>query len=183
MPYLIDSRSRSGVLIDTINHLIAQDGPCRLSLRRIAKESGVSPGSMMDHFGNKARLLQLSSTVTARARQDDITARMSVEGALAFLPATHEQVPDYRIWLAWQELSRSVAAVRDGLERARTSEREILRHATALEGERLEAAYALVDGLTVALCAPTDPMPVDRARHLLAAHLQQAELRTERLAL
>lgn len=168
MPMLIDTITRTGTLVTAINHLLADGGPRSLSVRAIGRESRVSPSSIIHHYGTVEQLLRVAAHWTGRARREAIAERAR-EGALAFLPLTDDDVVDARVWLAWCELWRSDPAVELVIREARDDERTLLARLTDFvhPADQLDTLGALIEGLTVAVCAPHDPVSPHRARRLL----------------
>ena len=175
MPLLIETETRAGVLVAAVNRVLLTHGPTGLTMRRIAQVSGVSTSSILHHLGSREHLLRVAAAKTAEARVRDIKYRALREGALSFLPATGDQVLNARVWLAWQELWRSEEFLAKWIGQGRGEERALLARILdfQLARDALDAAFAMVDGLTVAVCAPQQPMRLDRARALLTAHLKR----------
>ena len=173
MPSLIRGPSRADALVSAINQILVADGIPGLSMRRIAEVSRVSTGSMVHHFGGKARLITLAATFTARQLHDDIRWRAGSDGVCAFLPRDDDGVLLHRAWLAWVELGRSEPEVEPVVALTRRQEVSLLAdaidHRHARDG--LDLLTAVVTGLRVEICAPTRPMPPARAAALLRAHL------------
>ncbi|MGH3347531.1 MAG: TetR/AcrR family transcriptional regulator [Nocardioides sp.] len=170
MPMLIDTITRTGALVTAINQLMADGGPRALSVRAVGRESRVSPSSIIHHYGSMEQLLRVAAHWTGRARREAISGRAH-EGASAFLPATDDDVVDARVWLAWCELWRSDPAVELVIGEARDDERVLLARLTdfAHPAEELDLLAALIEGLTVAVCAPHDPVSPEDARRLLTS--------------
>ncbi|HEX6149458.1 helix-turn-helix domain-containing protein [Nocardioides sp.] len=158
MPMLIDTVTRTGALVSAVNELLAEGGPRALSVRAIGRVSHVSPSSIIHHFGTVEQLLRVAAHWTGGARREAIAVRAN-EGALAFLPATDDDVVDARVWLAWCELWRSDPAVEVVIREAREDERALLARLTdyAHPADELDVLVALIEGLTVACCAPHNP--------------------------
>jgi AcrR family transcriptional regulator len=170
VPRLIDPEGRTATLVDAINHLLARDGVTGLSLRAIARESRVSTSSMLHHFDSRDRLLRIAARMTGEARLDAIYRRADREGVGAFLPAPgDDDLITARAWLGWCELWRSEDTIGETMSRNRDHERLLL--ASVLEvrprTHDLTPIVALIDGLTVAVCAPTRPLAPQRARDVL----------------
>lgn len=169
MPYLIDVESRTDALVASINHVLCREGPAGLSLRRIARVSGVSTSSMLHHYGSREHLLRVAAGRTARNRVEDVSSRLFLHGVAACLPADERGLPDARAWLAWQELWRSEETLVTFISNARDDERAHLAHTLRLpyDSPDLDAMVALVDGLLVAVCRPALPLALERARSVL----------------
>ena len=173
---MIHGPSRADALVSAINQILVTDGIPGLSMRRIAEVSRVSTGSMVHHFGGRARLIALAAAFTARHLHDDIRWRAGSEGVCAFLPRDDDGVLLHRAWLAWVELGRSEPEVEPVVTLTRRQEvsllAETIDHRHARDG--LDLLTAVVTGLRVEICAPIRPMPPSRAASLLRAHLDES---------
>ena len=169
MPQLIDTESRTGALVAAVNHLLAEGGPRAVSLRAVARTSGVSSSSIIHHLGSVEHLMRVSAHWTGLARRDQLTLRWRGEGLPAHLPDLPDHVVEARVWLAWCELWRSEPALEPTMREARDRERALLAEQLdyALARADLDVLVALLDGLTVAVCRPQAPMPREHARELL----------------
>lgn len=117
-----------------------------------------------------------------RWRLEDIESRRHPEGVAAFVPrddltsygTPHDSMVLARAWLAWRELWRTESSLDKAGHDARAEERWML--GKALDGRasesQLAAAYALLEGLVVAVCAPVDPMPRERAVAIFEEHCE-----------
>ena len=173
MPRLIETDSRADVLTDAVNEALALHGPAGLTMRRIARLSGVSTSSILHHLGSKEHLLRVAAHRTGAARYKELRGRVITEGALAFVPYDDLDVVDARSWLAWQEVARCEETIHRQVTRAREDELGLLARTLEyqLTLDDLHVARAVIDGLTASVCLPTQPMPRRRARELLARHL------------
>jgi AcrR family transcriptional regulator len=176
MPHLIDTESRTEVLVDAINEILALEGSPGLTLRRLARLSGVSTSSMLHHYGSREHLLRVAAHRTARARLQTLRGAIMVEGVQGFLPHADEELPATRAWLAWLELWRHIDFVGRSLADHRANERALLARTLGVgtTSDELDAAIALVDGLLVGLCRPKDPMSPADARRVLAHALRHS---------
>jgi hypothetical protein len=89
------------------------------------------------------------------------------------VPQDRESLLLAQAWLAWRELWRTDASLVRAGHAARGEERWLLGKAIAeccgeavTEGD-LDAGYALLEGLLIAVCAPVAPLPRDDAVALL----------------
>jgi TetR/AcrR family transcriptional repressor of bet genes len=173
MPHLIDTESRVATLVRAINDQLVLHGSGGLTLRRVARTSGVSPSSMLHHLGSRERLVQVALHRTAGARIASIEARLP-EGPAAFLPAYAEDLLDLRAWLAWQELWRSEPSLEPMMARAREAELGLLARLFGYQRplDDLEAVAALLNGLAVDLCHPSRPMSPARATELVMSYVR-----------
>lgn len=182
MPRLIESESRTDVLVGAINHILATDGIAALTLRRIGRISGVSPPSMLQHYGNREHLIRVAAFRTGKARLHDIERRRDLDGVLAFLPGDDDGIVEARAWLAWSELWRADASIERAMSDAHDWERALLastlKYGTGGYGQcdgdgqgdgddQLDHLAALIEGLRVGICLPERPLPLPRAREIL----------------
>jgi AcrR family transcriptional regulator len=161
-------------------------GPGGLTLRAMAAEVGISLGSLTSHYENRMRLLHLLCQVAGREWLRDVEERGGRHGPVGFLPRTPEDVVDTRVWLSWCELARSTPELTGTVRDVRLDERALLddalrRHLAApqLDRDVLDLGLAVVHGLRVAVCAPVEAMPVERASELLTSHLDALVERSE----
>jgi phosphoribosyl-AMP cyclohydrolase len=143
-PFLrLDSPNYSEMLTDAVVHVLQDRGVERLSLGGIARWMGVTPSTVIQRVGPKAVVLERVLGVFARR---------------------------WLAWAGWPELGRVLAW-------ARQEERELLgreldarldRRATEAE---VDTTYALLEGLRCALAVPAPTLTAERARSLLASHV------------
>jgi AcrR family transcriptional regulator len=171
MPLLLDTDSRAGALVTAVNDILIDSGPAGLTMRNIAQTSGVSTSSIYGQMGSREHLLRVAAARTARGRLDPLRAESGFDGVLAFLPRSGEELLDTRAWLAWLELWRSEDFLGRWIAESREEERGLLARLTEYEWRRpeLDELLALIDGLRVAVCAPSRPMRLEVAREILAA--------------
>jgi hypothetical protein len=156
------------MLTDGAIQLIDESGMSGLTLQGLAAWLGVTPAAV----SHRTRKDQLSSVVVDRFRRRWlwwIETRLREHGVLALLPTEEGDVPGLRVWLAIIELSRDNEAVARCVSEVRAVELAHLARLTMSGDDDLTRLMALIDGLRLALCAPLDPMPVERAMHLLAS--------------
>lgn len=179
MPSLLHCPSRAETVVAAIETVIAEHGAGGLTIRRIAQVSRVSSGSLYHHFEDRGRMLGLAALISGRRRLTEISDRLPSEGLSAFLPRTDDQLVDTRVWLGWSELWRSEPNLEGIICELRGSERHLLADALACQpdSEQAHAAYAFLEGLRIALCAPEDPMPRSAAHQLLAGLRTQPRAR------
>jgi len=171
MPNLIDTDSRAGTLVRAVNDILIESGPAGLTIRHISHVSGVSPSSIYGQMGSREHLLRVAAGWTGRARIDSLRLEASTEGVLAFVPRHEEEVLQARTWLGWLEMWRSEDFLERWISESRDSELGLLAKVTdyQLQRQGLDALLALIDGLRIAVCAPSQPMRTDQARDILDA--------------
>ncbi len=86
-----------------------------------------------------------------------------------FLPAGPDDLARTRIWLAFGELGRASSDLAHQIGEARAHERWLLADCATprLDPDEAVAAYALLEGLRVAICALEDAIPLELAQELL----------------
>jgi AcrR family transcriptional regulator len=180
MPQLRFTLNRRDDLSWIIAQMLADQGVAVVTMRNIARCAHMSTSSIVHHWDDKERLLQIAMACTVRWRRTDTSFRAIGQGAAAFLP---DDAPDSygriqdslvlaRAWLGWRELWRTYPSLEKIGAHARSQERwdlgRLLQDPTEAQ---LDAAYALVEGLVVAMCAPVAPMPRSHAVAILEDHL------------
>ena len=150
--------------------MLIDHGPAGLTLRRIARVSGVSTSSILHHLGSREHLLRVAVARTGQARIAALKAEAAADGILAFVPRSDREVLDTRAWLAWLELWRSQDFLGRWVADTRADEMALLAATLDFQMPRLEleAATALIDGLRTAICAPCRPLRREDARRILA---------------
>lgn len=176
MPRLLDTVSRTNTVVRAINDLLARDGAAGLTMRAIGRESRISPGSLTMHYASREHLLRVAAHRTGRARRDEISRRSYTAQALAFLPRDPDEIVEARVWLSWCDLGRSAESLSETIREARAEEVGILARAFDyhLARPELDALYALLEGLTAAVCAALDPMPLETARAIATTGQERA---------
>jgi AcrR family transcriptional regulator len=176
MPHIFEASSRTATVVTAINHVLATQGAGGLTMRTIGKVSGVNPASLAHHYGNREHMLRVAAARTGEARLQDMDARRWDEGVLAFLPGTADDIVSTRVWLGWVEIWRSDDTIAHTMREHLANERALLAKSIdyRLAREGLDALFAVIEGLRVAVCLPTRPLPLPRARQILENYLRQA---------
>jgi AcrR family transcriptional regulator len=169
MPRLIDSDLRTSDMVIGVNRVLVSRGIPGLTVRLIARESGISTGSLMTHFESRERMLRLAAHRTGRTLVSAEESDGLWLGVDAFLPVDEEMRRLTRAWLAWCELWRSEPWLESTVSDLRAREVRAIAtvHEQRLTQPGLETLAVLLDGLRSAICAPVSPMPLERARELL----------------
>jgi AcrR family transcriptional regulator len=159
----IHSRRRAQ-LVEAVFRIVRRDGVEHVSVRTVAREAGLSMGSLRHYFGTQAELLAFSlAEVERRLRARLATLdtagppRRTLERVLhLLLPMTPELRDEHGIWLAFVGRATADPALHTLNARVYDELRELLRPLVAavvgpdrdadLETDRL---YALVDGLVL----------------------------------
>lgn len=159
--------------------LLAEDGVTGVTLRALARRSGISTGSLLHHFGSREHGLRVAAKRTARWRREEISRRAGREGVLAFLPTAgadqDEDLHVERAWLSWCELARTSDWLAESVAQAHAEERALLASTLDYELDRtgLDGVTALVHGLLVGLTLPESRLAIGTARALLSAYVAQ----------
>ena len=93
MPRLIDRDLRTADLVIGVNRVLATHGIPGLTMRMIARESGISTGSLMHHFETRERILRIAAHRTGRtlisaAESDSYANRPATPRMSAVAPST-----------------------------------------------------------------------------------------------
>lgn len=186
MPRLIDSDSRRTAIAEATWRLIQREGFDAVSVRNVAKEAGLSTGSLRHVFTTQAELVAFGmSTLGERFVERLATlepATTPIDTAVGILeqllPLDDERHREAEVWLAFIAGARVDPALRALSERTDEALRDVVRAALApLEPAdpdlALEEVYALVDGLALhAALHPRRPT-AEAMRIVLRGHLER----------
>ena len=192
MPKIVDAEARRRELAEAVWGVIRRDGLERASVRNVAREAGLSMGSLRHYFGTQAELLAFAMRlVTERVHRRieglDLSgsgARRAVERVLAeVLPLDGERRAEAEVWLALTGRALVDPELRALRDEAYDLLHTLCRRSVAalveageaargvdvgLEAERL---YAVIDGLAVHAVVRPRRLPPDRTTAVLARHL------------
>ncbi len=170
------------MVLRSANKILLERGLGGLTLRALASEARISLGSLTSHYENRPRLLHLLAQWSGDIWVSSISERVWTDGVLAFLPLDDDSpghsfeatIDGTRVWLSWCELARSNPDLRGTVRDVRGEERHVLDRATdrRLDTDALEVTLAIMHGLREAVCSGDEPMQLDRARSLLAGHVE-----------
>ena len=171
MPLLLDTESRTGVLVRAINDILIEFGPAGLTMRTHRRGQRSQPVVDLRQMGSREHLLRVAAGTTCRAAWPRCGPRAATGGISAFLPRDDDEVLDTRAWLAWLELWRVEDFLGRWIAECRADERGLLAQVTdyQLLRSELDELLALIDGLRTAICAPTGPMRLETAREILSS--------------
>lgn len=186
MPKLVDPVERRRELAEAVWRVVRRDGIEGASVREVAREAGLSTGSLRHYFASQSELLtfamrmvmeQIEARVAALERPEDPLQAAGLVLA-ELLPLDAERQAENQVWLAFT----ARALVDPALRQLRDEAYDRLRWACEgwvtqllpgapdrlvhLETERL---FALVDGLAVH--AAMRPSPADQLLAVLQHHL------------
>ena len=183
----LDDRRRE--LGEAVWRVIRRDGLERASVRNVAREAGLSMGSLRHDFGSQSELLAFSMSLVAERAAARVEAlpstgppRRRAEAVLAeLLPLDDERRAEAEVWLAFA----GRALVDPGLRALREEVDDLLRGLMCtlvdlllgpdspdaeLEAERL---YAVVDGLTLHAVTRPERLSAGAMSATLAGHLDR----------
>jgi AcrR family transcriptional regulator len=188
---VVDPIERRKRLAQAVWRVIRREGLERASVREVAREAGVSMGSLRHYFGSQSELLifamrmvidRIEHRVAALQRPED--PRQAAEQVLAeLLPLDPERQAENEVWLAFT----ARALVDPQLRALRDEAYDLLRDACQrwvrlllprgaseldidLEAERL---FALLDGLAVHAAMRPDQNNPEGLLAVLNHHLDQ----------
>ena len=195
MPKLVDHEARRVAIAEAVWRVIRRDGLARASVRGVARESGLSAGSLRHVFATQSELLAFSMRLVAERIEARVRAlvptgdvRRDAEAAIhELLPLDDDRRAEAEVWLAFagqalvDERLRALREEVDGLlHRFYAQLIDALADAgalvltddadadRALETERLGA---VIDGLVVHALMRPDRADPALQRAVIAHHL------------
>jgi AcrR family transcriptional regulator len=197
MPKMVDPAERRGELAAAVWRVIRRDGLDQASVRNVAREAGVSMGSLRHYFATQSKLMVFALQVIIDRIETRIATlhtepepRRQAEQVLSeLLPMDTERGAENEVWLAFTAramVDPELRALKDGSydtlrEGCRTLVGRLAGTGRAgldveLEADRL---HALVDGLAVHAAIRPEVTTPERMRTIIARHLDEL-LRTAR---
>jgi AcrR family transcriptional regulator len=191
MPRQVDPEQRRAELAEAVWTVIRRDGLQRASVRNVAREAGLSMGSLRHYFATQSELLCFAMQLVgdrARARvralQPAADPRATAERLLQELvPLDDERRAESEVWLAFTGHAlvdpgqRAIhQRIHDELNGACATALTLLADAgltpanldIPLEATRL---HALLDGLAVHAVMRPEQVPPERITAVIARHL------------
>lgn len=189
---MVDVDARRTELAEAVWRVVLRDGVGRASVRNVAREAGLSMGSLRHYFGSQTELLAFAMrlvTERARGRMEalDLSScgpRRAVELVIReVLPLDAERRAEAEVWLALTGTALVEPTLRSLRDEAYDELRELCAWAVGalagsgdaaggldpdLETERL---YALIDGLAVHAVIRPQRAPADQMSAVLTRHL------------
>lgn len=194
----LDHDERRTELAEAVWRVIRREGVRGASVRGVAREAGLSMGSVRYFFGTQDELLRFAMrAVIARAEvriqagsadRDKLVAQRDAGAAAAqlleqILPLDDERVADAQVWLAFTvqgTVDEGMAKIRreadEGVrqlcEKCVTDLAELGLVATDRDrGVEIERLWSLLDGLTLHILLDLAPPSASRAGQILRTHL------------
>ncbi len=198
VPIHVDHEARRSQLAQAVWRIVVRDGVAGASVRAVAKEAGLSMGSVRHFFASHDQLLLFAVeelVEQARRRIEEGTpARLSLlaEGrplaAVAalleeVLPLDAERQTEAKVWAAFTTppaTNPEIAAIReqvdDGVRELCRNALDALQEFDRLHADRdrrieIERIHALLDGLTIHLTLEPARLDPDLVRSVLLTHL------------
>ena len=191
MPKLVDHEQRRAQLAEAVWTVIRRDGLERASVRNVAREAGLSMGSLRHDFTTQSELLCFAMQLVGdrtrarvRALEPAGDARQLAEQLLhQLVPLDDERRAESEVWLAFtgralvDPQQRAIhQRIHDQLNGACTTAITLLVDAglaadgldVALEASRL---HALLDGLALHAVMRPERVPPSRVTAVIARHL------------
>jgi len=188
VPKVVDRTERRTELAEAVWRVIRRDGLEHASVRNVAREAGLSMGSLRHYFSTQSELLIFALRLVIEridrrlaTLHPDAEPRQAAERFLAeLLPLDADRRAENEVWLAYT----ARAQVDPALRALRDEGYDLLRHAClgwteALAGpgadHELEAdrLFALLDGLAVHVAMRPEQASPDRVRAVLTRHLDE----------
>ncbi|MBO3085348.1 TetR/AcrR family transcriptional regulator [Cellulomonas fengjieae] len=186
MPKLVDADARRRDLAEATWRVIRRDGLENASVRNVAREAGLSAGSLRHMFATQAELLvfamnQVVDRVEARLGALD-PAGDPLDAAqrhlVELLPLDDERRQENEVWIAFTARSLVDPLLRECAARNHDLLLEGCRHwVAAIAGGRVDVdveaqrLHALLDGLAVHAAIRPQVDSADRCREILLHHL------------
>ncbi|MFB4297703.1 TetR/AcrR family transcriptional regulator [Actinomadura sp. NTSP31] len=181
-----DQRRRD--VAQAVWRVVRRGGLEQASVRNVAQEAGLSMGSLRHYFATQTELLAFTlRTVIERIEHriavlpaDPAPRRRAERALLELLPMDAERAAENEVWLAFTaraQVDADLRAVRDeGYTALRGGCRALVQDLapgrpeteTEVATDRL---HALLDGLAVHMATNPGVITADRARAVIAAHL------------
>lgn len=207
MPKIVDHERRRKELGEAAWRIIRREGLDGVTVRNVAREAGVSIGSLRHYFGSQSDLIAFAMRmVSDRVTERIVNIRLSgdiradCERVIEqLLPMDEERRAESEIWLAFTgrrlidpglaelnaEMFDSLYGLFLKLVQAILRHRERVSGAPCTLDAELEARrlHALVDGLVVHAVSCPDVMMPERIRAIIRGHLtgllQESETDTD----
>ncbi|MGH8776270.1 MAG: TetR/AcrR family transcriptional regulator [Jiangellaceae bacterium] len=198
MPVQVDHDARRAQLAQAVWRIVVRDGVRGASVRGVAREAGLSMGSVRHFFGTQEELLlfavqevvsQASRRIEAgaQARTSAVDQGRPLDAAVALLeevlPLDEERQVEAMVWAAFTAppvTDPSMAAIRrqvdDDIRQlcrdTLTGLAELgLLHPARDVAVEVERVHALLDGLTMHMLLDPAQTPADRVRPVLLTHV------------
>ena len=191
MPRLVDAEQRRAAIAEAVWTVIRRDGLQRASVRNVAREAGLSMGSLRHYFSTQSDLLCFAMELVGDRARDRVRAlrpaadpRRTAEQLLfELVPLDDERRAESEVWLAYTGHAlvdpdqRAIhQRIHDQLHGACATAITLLADAGLTPGDLdvpLEATrlHALLDGLALHAVMRPEKVPPSRIRATITRHL------------
>jgi AcrR family transcriptional regulator len=186
VPKIVDPAERRRHLAEAAWRVIRRDGLERASVRNVAREAGLSSGSLRHMFTTQAELLVFAMNhvvdrIERRLDALDPTGdpRLAAERFLVeLLPLDEERREENEVWLAFTARALVDPELRGCSEKSYDALRAGCRRwVTAIAGDDIdidletERLHAVLDGLAIHAATRPEIATADRLHAILAMHL------------
>ncbi|MEU9024011.1 TetR family transcriptional regulator C-terminal domain-containing protein [Actinomadura sp. NPDC048394] len=181
---------RKADVVEAVWRVVRRDGLPAASVRNVAQEAGLSMGSLRHYFASQAELLSFTLCAVIERIEARIAAlpsepdprRRAERVLLELLPLDPERAAENEVWLAFTaraQVDPKLRAVHDrGYDVLRSGCRRLVEglagQVTGLDVElETDRLHTLLDGLAVHIAMRPDALTPDRARLIVARHLDE----------
>lgn len=192
MPKIVDHEQQKIKVAEAAWRVIRRAGIENASVRNVAQEAGISPGSMRHYFSTQAELFSFSMSLVSERVTARITSlsfdRPILEATKDVLrelvPLNEESRSEMEVWLAFVSKSLSEPSLRDHAERVYGELRSamllvvrvLVEYGLAPKHmnieEEAERMHVFVDGVALHGLTYPNQMPPDRMERLLDEYLE-----------
>lgn len=192
MPKIVDHEQQKIKVAEAAWRVIRRAGIENASVRNVAQEAGISPGSMRHYFSTQAELFSFSMSLVSERVTARITSlsfdRPILEATKDVLrelvPLNEESRSEMEVWLAFVSKSLSEPSLRDHAERVYGELRSamllvvrvLVEYGFAPKHmnieEEAERMHVFVDGVALHGLTYPNQMPPDRMERLLDEYLE-----------
>lgn len=191
MPKIINHENRKVQIAEATWKVIIRDGLEHASVRKIAKEAGLSVGALRHYFTTQSELFLFSMSLVSErvkartlSKKYDVAPLDAMQAVLAnLLPIDENQRIEMEVWFIfsakalvdttlkslsaeiYHDMRLAVATLINGLVTLDIAKEDLN---SELEAERL---YALLDGLAIHHLLQPESMPVSKMLSILKFHL------------
>lgn len=194
MPKIVDHEKQKEKIAEAVWNVIHRDGLEQCTVRNVAKEAGLSAGSMRHYFPHQSELFIYSMRLVANRVKTRIE-NMTFNGTPAenvkqllfqLMPLDEERKLEMEAWYAFTAKSLSDPELKplrkemnEGIYSACKSAVEMLVKTGAKPGidvlKETEHLYALVDGLALHLIMNPERLTTEMIDSVLAGYLRSLE--------
>ncbi|MHA7966849.1 TetR/AcrR family transcriptional regulator [Paenibacillus sp. CAU 1782] len=191
MPKIVNHEEQRRLVAEAALRVIKHSGLEEATVRKVAKEAGLSVGSMRHYFSTQAELYIFCMNLIAERVEERLGTLPYGDNLLSdlrglllqFLPIDEERVMEMEVWfvfqskmLAYPELKTVSSSVQNGIYKAslfvldELEKNKLLRPELNIELEA-EKLYALIDGLAIHRVLHPNQLSVEQMDKLLESHL------------